>query len=237
MEAVILAGGLGTRLRGVVGDIPKPMADINGKPFLDYLMSFAVSKGVGSFVLSVGHRREVIKDYFKSSFNGVPVVYAEETEPLGTGGAIKKSLEMCKDENVFVFNGDTFFPMDLAAAMDGHLKSGALFTMALKTLENFDRYGVVSVDETGRTVTGFEEKTFRSSGRINAGVYILSRKILPLLPPEKKFSFEKDFMEKSPERLRIGAFVSGAYFIDIGVPEDYERAKREFKNAPPGMFS
>ena len=229
MEAIILAGGFGTRLQSVVKDVPKPMADINGRPFLAYLFDYAISNGVERVVLSVGYKREVIERYFGNSYKGAKIEYCVEDSPLGTGGAIKMALGMCMDKNTLVLNGDTFFAVNLSSFADAHNKTTSLVSLALKPMECFDRYGCVALD--GDTVVSFEEKKYCDSGLINGGVYLLNRDILPTLNclPDI-FSFEKDFLESKIADIRPYGFIDNGYFIDIGIPEDYERAKEELND-------
>ena len=223
MEAIILAGGKGTRLRSVISDIPKPMAPINGRPFLEYVIDSLARGGIDRIVMSVGCKHEVIVDHFRAEYRGVRLEYQIEGEPLGTGGAIKFALEKCVETRVLVLNGDTYFDVDYremyrrASAVD--------LVMAVKELENFDRYGRLEIVD-GRVVS-FHEKAFCPKGFINGGVYCLKRELLDEVRL-KKFSFERDFLEKGG--LDISAFESRGYFIDIGIPEDYERAQLEFCN-------
>ena len=229
MEAIILAGGFGTRLQSVVKDVPKPMADINGRPFLAYLFDYAISNGVERVVLSVGYKREVIERYFGNSYKGAKIEYCVEDSPLGTGGAIKRALGMCVKRETLVLNGDTFFAVNLPSFVELHNKTTSLVSIALKPMECFDRYGCVALD--GDTVVSFEEKKYCDSGLINGGVYLLNRDILPTLNclPDI-FSFEKDFLESKIADIRPYGFIDNGYFIDIGIPEDYERAKEELND-------
>lgn len=225
MDAVILAGGAGTRLRSIVHDVPKPMADVGGRPFLEYLLEHLAAGPVDRIILSVCHRREVIIDRFGDRFRDLPIVYSVEEEPLGTGGAIRQSLELARGEHVAVLNGDTFFPVDLAAMANAHRSRDCDLTMALKPLTRFDRYGVVAC--SGDRVVGFAEKGFRETGSVNGGVYVMRRALSAALPSARSFSFETDFLMRQVDALRICPFASDAWFIDIGVPEDYRRAQRE----------
>lgn len=227
MEAIILAGGFGTRLQSVVQDVPKPMAPINGKPFLAFLLDSLSKQAVRKIILSTGYRHKVIENYFKNCYKGMKIVYSVEQEPLGTGGAILKALGKATNRNVFVINGDTFLQLNMAEMMEKHLSLGSDITMALKLMENFDRYGAVEV-EIGK-ITGFKEKKQCQSGYINGGVYLLRPEIFDVKLPER-FSFESDFLEKHVESLNINAFITPGYFIDIGIPEDYQRARTELKN-------
>ncbi|EAJ4679059.1 D-glycero-D-manno-heptose 1-phosphate guanosyltransferase [Campylobacter coli] len=214
MQAIILCGGLGTRLKSVIKDIPKPMAPINDKPFLEFIFEYLKKQGIKEVILAVSYKYEVIKEYFKDEFLGIKIKYSIEKEPLGTGGAIKEALKFIKNE-AYVLNGDTFFGIDLSK-----LKlNGSKICLALKQMNDFDRYGTVNVDEQG-IVTSFEEKVFKKQGLINGGVYLLKKDIFNNFSLERKFSFE-EFLQENYKTLKIQTQIFDDYFIDIGIPEDY----------------
>lgn len=222
MEAIILAGGFGTRLKSVVNEVPKPMAPIGDKPFLTYLLSYLQRNGISRVILSVGYKSETIKEFFGNSFENIELVYSTEYEPLGTGGAIKKALSFCKEDKIFIINGDTFFDIDLSLI---DLKAKSKLTLSLKKMENFDRYGCVEIDDVGY-VTAFREKEFTKKGNINAGIYLLSKDIFDKYALKDKFSFE-NFMQENLANLHIGSMIFDDYFIDIGIPKDYKKAQEE----------
>lgn len=227
-EAVILAGGFGTRLQTVVADVPKPMAPVNNKPFLEYILNYAIRQGIQSVVLSTGYKHEVIENYFGSSYKSLSLVYAQETSPLGTGGGIQLALKKCKEKNVVVLNGDSFFEADLQVLEEMHKASKSEFSIAAKKMFNFNRYGILQTKNN--RITAFEEKRQVDEGLINAGVYIIDRaKFLQLHLPEK-FSMETDYMEKFFATHPFHAFEFEGYFIDIGIPEDYQKAQKDFLN-------
>ncbi|EFN2786032.1 NTP transferase domain-containing protein, partial [Campylobacter coli] len=215
MQAIVLAGGLGTRLRSVVQDLPKPMAPINGKPFLAFVLEYLKKQGITEIILSVSYKYELIQEYFKDEFHGMKIHYNIEKELLGTGGAIKDALKFVKNE-VYVLNGDTFFDIDLKKPV---LNSSKI-CIALKQMQNFDRYGTVNVDEQG-IVTSFEEKVFKKQGLINGGVYLLKKDIFNNFSLERKFSFE-EFLQENYKTLKIQTQIFDDYFIDIGVQKDYK---------------
>lgn len=228
MEAIILAGGFGTRLQSVVSDVPKPMAPINGKPFLAYLINYLIKKGITRVVLAVGYKKDIIMDYFKDCYKDVEIVYSIEDKPLFTGGAIKKALEVCTGENVFVVNGDTFFDIDFKVLYKAHLTKKADITIAMKTMYDFDRYGtVVTTDDN--EVKGFYEKCYVAKGNINGGIYCINKRLLLEMDADK-FSFEKDYLEKQVGLSKIYGIDFAGYFIDIGVPDDYCKAKEYLHN-------
>ncbi|HNY62793.1 MAG TPA: nucleotidyltransferase family protein [Bacteroidales bacterium] len=222
-EAIILAGGFGTRLQSVISDVPKPMAPVGGKPFLYYILKYISSFGLNRVVLSVGYRHETIMEYFGDKFEDVELVYAIENQPLGTGGAVKFSLNSIQSETFFLLNGDSFFKSDLRELASFHKRSRAKITLSLKELQNFDRYGSVEMDQSG-IVTQFQEKRFCQSGLINTGVYIVDKEIVNSVNAEK-FSFEKDVLEIEVKNKTVYGIVSNGYFIDIGIPEDYEKVQ------------
>lgn len=223
-----MAGGLGSRLKGVVKDRPKPMADINGKPFLSFIMDYLLEQKIDKVLLSVGYKYEAIMSYYGSKYKNLNIQYIVDELPLGTGGAVKKALQYIRGEKVFVINGDTLFRVDLNNVNELHNKYGADITIAAKPMKNIERYGTLVLDKN--KVVSFQEKSFKVSGYINGGVYLLNKKIFKLMPQAREpFSFEVDFLEKECVKLNINAIISDTYFIDIGIPEDYERAKKDLR--------
>jgi len=225
IEAVILAGGEGKRLRAVVSDVPKPMAEIAGQPFLWWLMTQLNRQQVGRVILSVGYKAEVIHDYFGDTFGGLEIGYSVETEPLGTGGAIRLALEKARESRVIVLNGDTYTDVDLQSLIRAFESSETDLAIGVTYLSDIARYGAVVIDEKMNTVIGFEEKQGVSAGYINAGVYCLPQNIFLKHLVPTRFSFERDFLAKQLKALRPVAFSGIRAFIDIGVPEDYARAQ------------
>ncbi|NPD46407.1 nucleotidyltransferase family protein [Lentimicrobium sp. S6] len=226
-EAIILAGGLGTRLKGVVNDIPKPMAPINGIPFLKYLLEDVHQYGIERIILAVGYKWEVIQDYFGQEFMGMKIIYAIEHEPLGTGGGIKNAMAHLQNKDFFLLNGDTFFKVDLRALETHYQDTQSDLCLSLKAMTNFDRYGTVTLK--GNQIIAFQEKKQMEEGLINGGVYALNTSIFELAKDQKKFSFETDIMESGLEQFKVQGFISEAYFIDIGIPEDYLQAQMDIK--------
>ncbi|ENM1574665.1 nucleotidyltransferase family protein [Campylobacter jejuni] len=214
MQAIILCGGLGTRLKSVIKDIPKPMAPINNKPFLEFIFEYLKKQGIKEVILAVSYKYEVIKEYFKDEFLDIKIKYSIEKEPLGTGGAIKEALKFVKNK-AYVLNGDTIFDIDLKKLILNNSK----ICLALKQMNDFDRYGTVNVNEQGFVIS-FEEKVFKKQGLINGGIYLLTKDIFNEFDLEKKFSFE-EFLQENYEKLKAKACIFDDYFIDIGVPEDY----------------
>ena len=225
MECIVLAGGMGTRLRSVVSDVPKCMAEVAGKPFLHYIVRSLESAGFSHIIFSLGYKHECVLDWLSIYRGPAEISYVVESEPLGTGGGVLYAMSKAREENVFVLNGDTFFRVPFAAMLSSHEASGCSATLALKPMRDFDRYGAVTLSE-GRIV-GFGEKVHCSDGLINGGVYVVRRPALADMP--RKFSLEKDFFEHSASRGQIGGFECDGYFIDIGIPEDYARARSDFE--------
>ncbi len=221
-EAVILAGGLGTRLRSVIKDLPKPMAEVNGKPFLHYLFVYLKNQGIKSVVLSVGYKHEIIQHHFGDNYIGIRIHYAIEDSPLGTGGAIKLAMEHITEERCYVLNGDTYFDIDLHLL--SQLKGGCV--IAAKMLTNFDRYGTISINTEGE-VEQFIEKKYSEKGFINGGVYCLEKSIFSTIT-EAKFSFETAVLEPLSSQGKVQAVKCDGYFKDMGIPEDYAQIERDF---------
>jgi D-glycero-alpha-D-manno-heptose 1-phosphate guanylyltransferase len=223
-EAVVLAGGFGTRLRAVVSDVPKPMAPIGGEPFLALLMAHLARNGFERVVLSVGYLADAIVGHFGASWRGMQVDYAREEVPLGTGGAIRAALARCTADHVHVFNGDTYLGLDCAVT-EALWQATRTPIIVAREVPDTARYGRLEVDAAGR-VTGFLEKAESGGpGWINAGCYVLPRVIAAEFPPDDPFSFETGYLREAVARRPVLACPTDAEFIDIGTPEDYARAQ------------
>jgi D-glycero-alpha-D-manno-heptose 1-phosphate guanylyltransferase len=225
-EAIILAGGLGTRLRSVVSDIPKCMAPVAGKPFLYYVISHLQKQGIDKFIFSLGYKYAMIEEWLNEEY---PLMFSQvalEEEPMGTGGAIKLACSLATEKNVVVVNGDTLFSLDIKKLTSFHNMCGADCTLSLKPMKDFNRYGVVELNKD-HSISSFKEKQHYETGLINAGVYALN--VAKFMQEELpgKFSFENDYLEKYSSTRRMYGVVQDSYFIDIGIPEDYERAQGE----------
>lgn len=228
-ECIILAGGLGTRLRSEVADLPKCMAPVAGKPFLHYVLKYLSAQNISRFIFSVGYMHEAIENYIKANHADKEVIFSLEEEPFGTGGAIKLALQQCNEENVLIVNGDTLFEADTNKLLWHHIELNAHCTLALKPMQYFDRYGVVWLDKKNM-ITGFSEKQQTAKGLINGGVYILQKSAFQQLNLPQKFPFEKDYLEKYTGAEKMIGVPDEGYFIDIGIPEDFHKANTEFKN-------
>lgn len=231
LDAIILAGGLGTRLRSVVQDLPKCMAPVGGHPFLYYLLEYLKKQGVRRVILSLGYLHETVEEWIAKTpaLSGFKFVYSVESEPLGTGGAVKQALAQATGNEVLILNGDTLFDANIEALVAAHRQRGAALSMALKPMEHFDRYGTVTTDGEGR-ITAFHEKRFCTQGTINGGVYILQTHNSLFDGMPARFSFETEILEKQVGKGNLFGFPDNGYFIDIGIPSDYAKAETDFKN-------
>ena len=227
MRAIILAGGLGTRLRDAVPDVPKPLALVNGEPFLSLVMRNLLRNGVDEVILSIGHMGKMIREKFGDNFEGARITYSEESSPLGTGGALQRAAAMTKDKPAIALNGDTYLDIDHSAMMRAHLAGGSKITIALKNVADAKRFGNVDVEEG--VVISFREKGGHAPGLINAGVYVVSPGLFDGFSKAPPFSFETDFLPERLAALRPGCFITQGDFIDIGTPEDYRRAQEFFE--------
>jgi D-glycero-alpha-D-manno-heptose 1-phosphate guanylyltransferase len=224
MEAIILAGGLGTRLRHLVRDLPKPMAPIAGRPFLEILLASLAHKGFYRIVLSLGYMAEKVVGYFGNQFCGVELVYEIETHPLGTGGAVQRALRRCHQDHIYVLNGDTYLDAEISK-MEAQWQAERAPIIVARAVPDTSRYGCIRAAD-GR-VLEFREKGSVGPGLINAGFYVLPKNVLNSPPYDQAFSFETDFLAAQVTKSRFDLFVTHGYFIDIGVPEDYFRAQIE----------
>ena len=230
MEAIVLAGGFGTRLRQLVPDLPKPMAPISGRPFLEILLSLLAKKGFHRVILSLGYMPDKVMGHFGNQFAGIELVYEVETTPLGTGGAVRQALTKCCADHVYVMNGDTYLDVEVAE-LEAHWQTNRAPTIVARSVPNTARYGRLAV-ANGR-VLAFREKGTEGPGLINAGCYVFPTTILDNHPCGQVFSLETDFLAKAVTQGRFDLFITRGRFIDIGVPEDFHRAQTELA----GLYS
>jgi D-glycero-alpha-D-manno-heptose 1-phosphate guanylyltransferase len=227
-EAIILAGGFGTRLQSVVADVPKCMAPVNGIPFINFVISYLKKEGVERFILSLGYKSEIVIEYINKTFTSIDIEYIVEDKPLGTGGAVKLACSKVKGTDVLVVNGDTLFTVNINDFTGVHKMKNADVTIALKEMKHFNRYGIVEIDENF-TLQQFKEKRFCEKGFINGGVYALNVTAFLSEDLPEVFSFEKDFLEKNTGRITFCGLPCDNYFIDIGIPEDYNKFIDDYK--------
>lgn len=227
-EAIILAGGLGTRLRSVLPELPKCMAPVNEKPFLGYVINYFQKEGIEKFIFSLGYKSQLIEKFIRSEFSAIDYSFSTEETPLGTGGAIRLACTKAADKGILVINGDTLFMIDVNRLSMLHDKYDADCTLSLKPLDNIDRYNGVELNDDN-SIREFKEVQ-PGAGLINGGIYALnaSRFLQEHLP--EQFSFEKDYLEKYYKNKRMYGVMQDEYFIDIGIPSDYDRAQHELKN-------
>lgn len=225
-DAIVLAGGFGTRLAAVVSEVPKPMAPIAGRPFLERLLDRLAAQGVQRVVLAVGYKREIIQQHFGASYAGMSIRYSIESEPLGTGGALRQAFEEAGLERALALNGDTYCTADLAALSWAHAQAARQATLTLVPMSDAGRYGAVELDGAGRIAAFREKDPVPKPGLINAGIYALERRVFALAGSDKKFSFEQAVLQAHAATAGFAGHVAqDALFIDIGIPEDFHRAQ------------
>ena len=225
-EAIILAGGFGTRLKPVVSDVPKPMAPIKNRPFLEILIECFSQKGIQHFVISTGYRSEIIETYFKDKYDHIKISFSKEKEPLGTGGGIKLAMRKIIGDTALVMNGDTLFDVDLGK-LDKFmpLKHPVIFG---RKVSDVSRYGHFILD--GEHVLHYQEKTGSGSGLINGGVYFLPKDMFDQFEIGQNFSLEKNIFGQFNESNPAHVIVSNSFFIDIGLPRSYQLAQNILEN-------
>lgn len=220
MKAIILAGGMGTRLRGVIEDVPKPMAPVGGKPFLEYLLLQLKRWKSTDVVLSVGYKKEIIKSYFGNGNQfGIHISYSEENQPLGTGGALKKAISLNDDPYFIVMNGDSFFNINFGDLIKYHTSKPGMTTMSLARVKDRGRYGSVEINDDGSIMT-FQKEGPETPGFINGGIYLIERDIVNYIP-EGLISLEEHVLPLIKKDNLLYGKVFDAFFVDIGLPKDY----------------
>ena len=228
METIILVGGLGTRLRSVVSDVPKPLAPVQGRPFLEWLMSYCLAQGSSRFILSIGYMADAIAGQFGDNFEGVPVVYSHEEEQLGTGGGARRAFSMVSEEGpVRLMNGDSFCSVDHLEMQRLHDQSRSDCTIALFPAHRQGRFGRVGLG-SGHSIIGFDDAKADIGELANAGVYIMAPDLLRRMNRfGDRFSLEQQaFPDLIENGHRLTGYVSEIeMFIDIGTPEDYQMAQ------------
>lgn len=234
-EAIILAGGWGSRLQASVPDVPKVLAPVAGKPFLSFVIDFLRMQGVTRFVFALGYKAEQVEKFLKESYPTLSYAITKETELLGTGGAIRLALQKTKAKQVLIVNGDTLFKADIPFLFQQHLSRSATCTLALSQTENASRFGSVELQEDG-CITSFKEKNESATGWINGGIYVLNKERFFSHSFPAKFSFEEDFLKSFLHTGTIYGIPQNGFFIDIGIPEDFQKAQTLLA-APPLSLS
>jgi D-glycero-alpha-D-manno-heptose 1-phosphate guanylyltransferase len=228
-EAIILAGGFGTRLKHVLGDVPKPLAPVAGRPFLAWLLDALAAQGMRRAILATGYRGDQVAEALGTRWHGMALAYSREPDPRGTGGAIALAATLLQGDACFALNGDTWLALDYAAFDRRVRDAGAHLGVVLARVPDVSRYGAVRVERD--RVAGFIEKGQLGPGYINAGVYRLDRALLSTFPGTTTFSFENEILVPAAAGGEVVAFTDTADFIDIGVPEDYRRVQSFFSAA------
>lgn len=227
LECIVLAGGLGTRLRDIVAEVPKPLAPIRERPFLDILFDqFAEAKSIGRVILAVGYKGDMIIEYYKQHSYPFPIDFSVEQEPLGTGGALTQALRMTTGDHVMACNGDSFLEIDFPAFFACHLKNDSDITLACPEVEDVSRYGSLAVDTLTGKIFGFTEKGKKKGrGMVNGGVYLLKKAIFRSVPSGKSFSLEHEIFPLLVQQ-RMFAFRCAGKFIDIGTKTSFFEAQK-----------
>lgn len=231
MELIILAGGLGTRLKELFPNIPKILVKIDNKPFLDILLNkISKQKIVSKIILALGYKSDLIIDHVKNHFSHLPIQFSIECNPLGTGGAIKQAFKLIDSQNVFVLNGDSYLEISLSSMLDDHIKKDADITIAVTEIENSSRFGSILLSQDGKVLKFEEKQKLAQKSLINAGIYLMNRRIEKFFPKEEIFSLERDLFTK--ESLNIFSYLidkKRSKFIDIGTRDSYNLANQFLK--------
>lgn len=228
IDVVLLCGGLGTRLKKVVHDRPKPMAEINDRPFLDILIDYVSNYGFKRFILCTGYKGDVIRKYYEAKNTREVFLFSEEKEPLGTGGAIKNAEPLIHSDVFMVMNGDSFCDLNMLDFLNYHDSKKAFASIALVKKEKSLDCGVVRVDGSGRIVSFHEKLGVDDTSLVSAGVYLFSQEVLSLVPAHKNCSLEFDLFPSLVQNKVVYGFFTNQQLIDIGTPERYEWAKKIF---------
>ena len=227
-DGIILCGGLGTRLQSVTGDTPKVMAEVNGAPFLDLIIGHLKDQGIERIILCTGHKADLVENHYRDHDFGLTIDFSREEEPLGTGGALKNAQEIISSDTFFVFNGDSFLPVDLQALLDFHKEKDAVASILVSRVSEAKDFGSLEIDASDR-VTGFCEKIEgNAQPLVNAGVYCFDREVFSLMPEEENFSLETNLFPLLVGKQFYG-YLTGQKFMDIGTPQRYESVKANLK--------
>ncbi|HEY4301543.1 MAG TPA: nucleotidyltransferase family protein [Candidatus Didemnitutus sp.] len=224
-SAIILAGGAGTRLGALTANTPKPLLPVAGHPFIRHLLDYLAVQEIRRVVLATGYMAAQFESVLGGHYRGLALSYSVETEPLGTGGALARAMNAMTDEAIFVLNGDTFFPVSLAALAARNAQLGTAGTMALRHVTDTGRYGRVAIGED--RIRTLDEKSTAGPGLVNGGVYLIRTSPLLLSAPRPSFSLEHDIFPNWAAEGMLGYVACDEYFVDIGVPADLERAQHE----------
>jgi len=229
-EAIILAGGKGTRLRSVLADRPKPMAILGGKPFLEWILLMLRRQGVQRAVICTGHLSEIVESYFGDGKDiGMQITFARDPFPLGTGGAVRNALGRTKTKHILVLNGDSYLRIDLSGFLKAHFAVNARTSLSLVQVEDSSRYGSVKINKDGKVMAFLEKLQKKEAGLINAGIYLIERNIVKEIPEGRTISLEREVF---PNLIGKGLYgvPCKSPFIDIGIPESFNNAEKILKS-------
>lgn len=228
MDVVILCGGKGTRLQSVVSDRPKPMAQLNNKPFLQLLVEYAAGFGFKRFILCAGYMGEIIEKHFSGAFPGLEIAVSRETEALDTAGAVKNAEALLRTSPFLVMNGDSICRLDLRGFVDFHYQKKAKASLAVVKVADAGSFGAITMDAAGR-ILSFGEKAAAGAGYVNAGIYLLDKTALAEVPQGAKYSLERDLLPALISGGEVYGYETGSRFYDIGTPEGYREAGEKLK--------
>jgi len=213
-----------------VGNVPKPMAPVRNRPFLDYLLDYLILNKTERVIISVYYKYHLIKNHYGSNYKDIAISYSIDNVELGTGGAIKAALLMANDDHVIVINGDTYFDVNLSCLFNEHISNNNDITLSLKPMSKFDRYGFVETDSNGYVIS-LKEKKYCDYGEIDGGIYLIKRNVFASFENNNRFAFN-DFIMNNLKNIKVGSMLSDELFIDIGTPEDYAKAHKVLGNQP-----
>ena len=228
MDAVILCGGMGTRLKSVVSDRPKPMAAVNGKPFIQLLVDYAAGFGFKRFILCSGYRGDVIERHFRGTSPGLEVVVSREPEPLDTAGAVKNAEALIRTSQVLVMNGDSICRIDLRRFVKSHFSRRCRASVAVAKAADAGSFGSVVLGPGGRLLS-FTEKSAAGAGYVNAGIYVLDKTVLAAVPPGARYSLERELLPALVSAGDVCGYKTKSRIFDIGTPEGYREAGEKLK--------
>jgi NDP-sugar pyrophosphorylase family protein len=228
IDVIILCGGLGTRLHCVIGDRPKPMTEINGRPFLDILVEYVAHYGFTRFILCTGYRKDMIRRYYENNKGKLTILFSEEDGPLGTAGAIKNAESFIESNMLFVLNGDSLCEIDIRDFIKFHIGKRALISIAVTRMKNPVEYGIIRLDKDQKIISFGEKIPTNGNDLINTGMYVFDKKILQEIPSGQKLSLEYDLFPRILDRGLYG-YVTEKRLLDIGTPERLSIAKNYFR--------
>ena len=225
IDVLILCGGFGTRLKGIIDDRPKPMADINSKPFLDILVEYVAGFGFKRFIFCIGYKGDFIRQYYREKNTNLQFMFQEEKEPLGTAGAVKNAEPIIQSDRFLVMNGDSMCEIDMKDLITFHIRKKGIASIVQTSIENPDDYGVIQLDRNQRVVSFSEKNCAGKKGFVNAGIYVFEKDILRGIPPEEKCSLEYQVFPGIIDRGVFG-YRTDKRLIDIGTPQRLEMARK-----------